>query len=141
MSQIDEEAPLVKNRRFGTRRQPRTPTEVTCKTARGSANLAKALLDVSRSGARLLIRSKLAKGAVVKIGLPWPDQAPHDILGATVAWVVAVIDGGFCVGVQFHRLLSEEDLRLVVGGHEPVPPPPRAPLRTRSASPSAPPAG
>jgi hypothetical protein len=118
MSQNEEPSATAKNRRFGVRRKPRPLARVSCTTAQARANLALALLDVSRSGARLLIRSELAKGLEVAIGLPWPGKPRQDALRATVVWCVAAAIGGYCVGVQFHRLLSEEDLRLVVENTE-----------------------
>ncbi len=134
MSQNEEQSPAVKNRRFIPRRKPRGPARVTCTTAPGRANLAQTLLDVSRSGARLLIRSELARGVEVAVGLPWPGRARHDTLQATVAWCLAVARGGFCVGVQFHRLLSEETLRSVLSSAEAAPPSSQASLPTPTAN-------
>jgi hypothetical protein len=118
MSQHEEPPPPVKNRRFGPRRKPRGPAWVTCTTSLGKANLARTLLDVSRSGARLLLRSQLAPGAHVAVGLPWPGRARQDTLAATVAWCLPIATGGFCVGVQFHRLLSDALLEQVVTNPE-----------------------
>jgi PilZ domain len=138
MSQTEKPSGTPGNRRFGVRRKPRGLGKVPGSVRAGNVQLAHQLLDVSRSGARLLVRSELQKGAVVYVALPWPSKAQQDAVAATVAWCVATANDGFCVGVQFHRLLSEEELSLVLGPTESAilpPTNPSAPHRNQPAPP------
>jgi len=138
MSQTSKSTNTPGNRRCGPRRKPRGLGRVPCTVRVGNVQLAQALLDVSRSGARLLVRSELEKGTVVQIALPWPTKAQQPAETATVAWCVAAANGAFCVGVQFQRVLSEEELGQVVGAPESSPQLPTVPsihLHNRPAPP------
>jgi len=99
---------IRKNRRANPRRFPKSSTRATCR--RGylglRPNIAFSLLDVSETGARLLVKESLAKGEEVELGLLAPGCVREFSLPGEVVWCVATAAGAHCIGVQFQKRLS-----------------------------------
>jgi hypothetical protein len=69
-------------------------------TAILSPNLVRSLLDLSKSGARLLVAVPLEEGQEVALVLQEPSQPQPLTIPAVVVWSAAGEDG-CCVGVFF----------------------------------------
>lgn len=115
------ERTVKKNRRANPRRAPKGSTRVTCR--RGSLglgpDLALSLLDVSETGARLLVKEPLAIGQEVELGLLAPGCVREYLLPGVVVWAIETAAGGHCVGFQFQKRLSYsalQDLGRLPGG-------------------------
>jgi hypothetical protein len=75
--------------------------------------VALALLDLSESGARLVIREALTLGQRVYLVLEGPAGGRPVRRQGTVAWSVPAADGTHCVGVKLLRRLGTEELRCL----------------------------
>src|SRR5205085_2563167 len=78
----------ARNRREEPRGEPRGRVEVTCRAGRSGQgpDLAMALLDVSTSGARLMVRNALPLGQVAEVCL-YPESRSGGLrLTARVVW-------------------------------------------------------
>jgi hypothetical protein len=74
-------------------------------------NLAVATLDLSETGARLVVEAPLAPGEAVELLLSSPGVArPFRRLGKVV-WSVLLEDGSRAIGVAFEKILAYADLR------------------------------
>jgi hypothetical protein len=97
--------------RSSRRKPPKGTTKV--RAYRGAlglgANLAVALLDVSETGARLLLKADLPKDAEIEVHLDNIVHRPVKAL-ANVVWSVATADGKYCVGARFQKLFPYPDL-------------------------------
>jgi hypothetical protein len=95
---------------------PHVRSKVTCYTGPCGLgmNVARALLDVSQTGARLLVTQELTAGREVEVGLLGAGQTRRTIRAAHVVWCVATAEGGFCVGLRFQKPLAEADLQLLL---------------------------
>ena len=99
------------DRRREHRWEPRGGVEVVCKVGDSGQgpDVALALLDVSASGARLLVRDAPALGEAVEVclyttsGPGWFRQA------ARVVWSVAARGGHYFAGVRFEAALASEE--------------------------------
>jgi PilZ domain len=102
----------VKNRRHSLRRQPKVRVKMICR--KGShdfgANIAVALLDVSESGARLVVREELPAQQEVSISLEGPNHRRPVVRQGKVVWSVPAAESGHCVGVNFEKYLDYKDL-------------------------------
>ena len=103
--------PKALNRRKSMRRKPRGYVKVECRAgAYGlGPNLATAVLDVSDTGIRLIVKKALkfpgdAEITITGYGL----QKPIKRL-AHVCWQVTLEDGQFCVGAEFEKRLVYRD--------------------------------
>jgi hypothetical protein len=99
------------NRRKSQRRRPRTSVKIECrKGAYGlGPNLASGALDVSDTGARLIITQAVdAKGEVEIIISAYGMSKPIKRM-AVVRWQVALADGGFCIGAEFQKRIDYRD--------------------------------
>ena len=100
------------NRRLSRRRPAKGRVKVACR--RGAldigSNLALSLLDVSETGARLMVKQALEPGREVSIGLEGQSSIRPIPRVAVVAWCVAAADGAFCTGVIFQKRLAYRDL-------------------------------
>jgi hypothetical protein len=99
------------NRRATPRRKPRSYVKLECR--KGSLglgpNVALTLLDVSETGARLIIRQEITLQMEVEVTL-----AGHGIRSslkrlANVRWQVKLDDGNFCIGVEFQKRIGYMD--------------------------------
>lgn len=97
-----------RNRRLDRRRPPRGRIRVICQ--RGSMelgrNLGLSVLDLSETGARLLLSESCPAGQEVSITLEsMACVRPVKRVGK-VAWCLATQDGTFAAGVQFEKRLE-----------------------------------
>lgn len=108
--------PGLHNRRRESRRIPRKSAQILC--LKGSlglgANLALALLDLSPTGVRLVVKSALEKGQEIEVALTLPGIAWSRRKLACVAWAQRQDDGTYCVGAEFLSRLSYADFQLLV---------------------------
>jgi hypothetical protein len=73
------------------------------------SNIATAILDVSETGARLLLKEQLRNGQEFEVNFETMGSHPIRTV-AVVVWTVAAADGRFVTGVQFHKALRYADL-------------------------------
>ena len=108
---MTEPASAARNRRLSRRRPPKGRVKITCR--RGALdlgpNLALSLLDVSVTGARLIVKQTLEPGREVSIGLEGQSSIRPIPRVAVVTWCVPAADGTFCAGVHFQKRLSYRD--------------------------------
>jgi hypothetical protein len=106
------ETRVAANRRAGRRLPPRARVKVTCR--KGSLdlgpNLAVTLLDISQSGARLVVRGELAVRQEVFLTLEGAASGRQARRLAEVVWCVPVADGASCVGLRLQKPLPYADL-------------------------------
>jgi hypothetical protein len=74
-------------------------------------NVATGLLDVSETGARLLVKTGLTPGRGVELGLLGVGHLRPVVRACRVVWCVAAADGSFCVGLSFEKPLPYADLQ------------------------------
>jgi len=98
-------------RRHAPRRAPQGGIKVFCRDAGGiaSTDLALSFLDVSETGARLLIRSPLDAGQESEIVLLGQYRLRPTRVQAEVVWTGRTAEGAWCVGVQFRRRLTHAE--------------------------------
>ena len=99
------------NRRRSLRRKPRRSVKVECrKGAFGlGPNLASATLDVSDTGARLIVTQAMESPSEVEIIITsYGINKPIKRL-ALVRWQVKLEDGRFCIGAEFQKRLEYRD--------------------------------
>ena len=75
-------------------------------------DLVRSLLDLSRSGARLLVAVPLEEGQEVALALQEPSQPQPLTIPAVVVWSAAGEGGGW-VGVFFWRWLHHTQFRAL----------------------------
>src|SRR5262245_13502349 len=105
----------TRNRRVHLRRCPKRTTKATCRlgTLGLGPTLVLALLDVSETGVRLLLREPVDPNKEVTVTLEAAHHRRPVQLTGHVAWCVAAAEVGHCVGVQFEkRLPYAECLKL-----------------------------
>ena len=97
-----------RNRRVSPRRSPKGATRVSCR--RGclglGPNIAVTLLDVSETGARLIVKGALIPGQEIELGLLAPGCVREYSVPGEVVWSVETASGAHCIGVQFEKRLS-----------------------------------
>ena len=95
------------NRRRAPRRKPKKSSRVFCHSGRYGLgpNIAVALLDVSETGVRLILRVPLAVGDEVEIGLDGIGERRPSKAAAQVVWCMPLADGNYCVGARFEKPL------------------------------------
>jgi hypothetical protein len=106
----------TKNRRAARRFPPRGKVKVTCH--RGSsdlgASLAIGLLDVSESGARLLVRTALERDQEVSLTLEGMGHLRPLKITGRIVWCLPTATGQFCVGTRFDKFLPYRELTKIV---------------------------
>ena len=100
------------NRRGSRRRPPKGSTKIRC--YRGpmglGANVAVSALDVSESGAALVVKAAFKPGEQLEVYLEGLiHRRPIKKMGAVV-WCVPASDGNYVVGVHFQGVLHYADL-------------------------------
>jgi hypothetical protein len=108
---MSEPEPPSRNRRRTLRRKATRRARVACHAGPFGfgPNLALSLLDVSESGACVLLSAPLEPGKEVEVHLTGPGQVRGLRVAATVTWCRAA-DGGHCAGLEFHRSLRYADM-------------------------------
>jgi hypothetical protein len=99
------------NRRRSQRRRPRNSAKIECrKGAFGlGPNVATAALDVSDSGARLIVKETMDLACEVEIiinayGIRKPIRRV-----ALVRWQLELAEGGYCIGAEFQKRIDYRD--------------------------------
>src|SRR5260370_9951102 len=114
---MNESQQLVRNRRLSLRRRPKVRINVTCR--KGSmdlgANLAVALLDVSESGASLLVKEAMPVNQEASVSLESPNHTRPLLRVGTVMWSLPTAGGGHCAGINFQKYLPYKDLHFLAG--------------------------
>jgi hypothetical protein len=102
----------TRNRRLAHRRRPKIRIKVTCRKGGLDlgANLAVALLDVSESGARILVKEAMPINQEASVSLESPSHTRPVFRLGNVIWSVPAAEGGHCVGINFHKYLTYKDL-------------------------------
>ena len=108
MSEVKQGA----NRRSSRRRPPKGSTKVRC--YRGpmglGSNVAVSALDVSESGAALVVKTAFQPGEELEVNLEGVVHRRPIKKMAVVVWCVPTSDGRFALGVRFQGALSYADL-------------------------------
>jgi hypothetical protein len=109
---MSQPASAVRNRRLNRRQVPKGSMKATCH--RGpfglGPNIAVAVLDISESGAQLVVKEPLKPGQAVEVGVVGLGRLRPIKLPAVVVWCAAGADGNHLVGTRFERALSHADL-------------------------------
>jgi hypothetical protein len=94
-------------RRNSCRRQPKQTAKITCRagTLGLGPNIAVGFLDVSESGIQLIVKTALAPGGEVEIGLQPLGSNKPTALPARVMWSLPLADGNHCIGARFEKRL------------------------------------
>jgi hypothetical protein len=106
--------PPVSNRRLSPRRRPKRGTRATghLGTLTTGPNIVRSLLDLSKSGARLLVAVPLQEGQELALVLQESSQTQPLTIPAVVVWSAAGEDG-CCVGVFFWEWLQYTEFRAL----------------------------
>ena len=106
--------PLVSNCRLSPRRPPKRGLRATghLGTLTTGPNIVRSLLDLSKSGARLLVTVPLQEGQEVALAFQESSQTQPLTIPAVVVWS-AVGEGGCCVGVFFWEWLRYTEFRAL----------------------------
>ena len=106
----DANSPSQPDRREAPRCGTGIRVDVACRAGAPGQGLyiALALLDVSASGARLLVDGAVTVGQVLEVCLYPAAPALGVTRAARVAWVAEAPGGFSCVGVQFETPLDPE---------------------------------
>jgi hypothetical protein len=102
------------NRRPSPRKSPRSDCKAECrKGAMGlGPNIAVSVLDVSQSGARLILKAPLKKGDEAEVILGSGSNKPVK-RQSVVVWALAMENGTHAIGFQFRKALSYAETQLV----------------------------
>lgn len=94
-----------KNRRSSRRLPPRGKGKATCRKGALDlgVNLAVGVLDLSETGARLLLKEGLPVGQEVSITLETPASGLRLLRLANIIWSIRTADGAIAVGVRFQK--------------------------------------
>ena len=99
------------NRRRSQRRRPRNSAKIECrKGAFGMGpNLATGALDISDTGARLIVRQPMELAAEVEIVInAYGINKPIKRM-AYIRWQLELAGGGYCIGAEFQKRLDYRD--------------------------------
>jgi hypothetical protein len=100
------------NRRLSRRQLPKGGTEVTC--LKGSlglgVSLALAVLDLSETGIRLVLKTPLEKKQEIEVSLTKPGSGRPFKVAADVMWSQPTAEG-YRIGARFRRRLSYAELQ------------------------------
>ncbi|MBI3823095.1 MAG: PilZ domain-containing protein [Planctomycetes bacterium] len=99
------------NRRKSLRRKPRGSVKVECRAGSYGLgkNLTSAVLDLSDTGARLILTEELEPASEVELIISsYGVSKPIKRLGV-VRWQVKLEDGRFCIGAELQKRLDYRD--------------------------------
>ncbi len=111
---MSESSVAARNRRLTLRRRAKVNVKVTCRNGGLDlgVNIGVAVLDVSESGVRLLLREAVALGQEVSVSLEAPQHRRPILRLANVVWALPA-EGGYCAGVNFQKWLPYKDIFLL----------------------------
>jgi hypothetical protein len=103
------------NRRHSLRRKPRGSVRVECRLGLLGLgrNLASTTLDISDSGARLIVTQALDFDREVEVVLTGYGMNKPIKRSAHTRWQVKLDDGRFCIGLEFQKRLDYRDLQTL----------------------------
>jgi PilZ domain len=103
------------NRRLDLRRRPKNAAKATCRkgTLDLGANIIVAILDISETGVRLVVKEHLASNQEVAVTLDSPSHQRALRVVGLVAWCVQTHDGNFCVGIRLNKRLPYADVERI----------------------------
>jgi hypothetical protein len=109
---MPEPLPSARNRRLDRRRMPRGRIQVAClKGTLGlGRNVARQLLDLSETGARLIVVSQLQFGQEVELTVQSRGHGRLIKRAAAVMWCAPIQDGEWQVGIRFQKRFEYADL-------------------------------
>ena len=104
------------NRRLSPRLKPRGYVKVECRNGSYGLgpNLATAILDVSDTGIRMIVKKALTLPGEVEVTIGGYGLVNPIKRRAQIRWQVTLEDGGFCVGVEFGKRLVYRDWQNLV---------------------------
>ncbi len=110
---LPENCPTKRNQRAAPRRIPKGSTKaIAYKNWLGvGSNIALAVLDVSESGIRLMLKDNMSVGQQFEVSLHGIGSKMVKMI-AEVVWSVKAADGTFIVGAKFQKPLTYSDLHL-----------------------------
>ena len=76
-------------------------------------NIASALLDLSETGLRVVLKEPIAVGQEVEINLESAATGRMTKTTVIVVWVIPSSEGGFVVGLHFQKPLGHGDLQAL----------------------------
>lgn len=105
----------LRNRRSTIRKSPRSSVRVECR--RGAygfgSNIAARLLDISQSGARILLKEMIDLGKEVELGFSAYGLSGRLKVCGNIVWVVPMEDGTCAVGIAFQKRLAYSDVLMI----------------------------
>jgi hypothetical protein len=102
------------NRRVSRRWQLRNDAKVECRKGLGMGpNLVLSSLDISETGARVLLREGLSLGQEVEVLLVGTGLGRPVKRLANVIWSVATDSGCHCTGLHFQKVLRFAEMQLL----------------------------
>lgn len=112
-----ERSTMRKNRRRSLRRTARRSGKAICYKGPHDMgpDLALSLVDVSETGALLMVKATLERDQEVTLILDSPCFRRPTKFSGTVAWCMPFKPGAYCLGVQFRTSLNYEDLNYLSG--------------------------
>lgn len=118
-----------KNRRAAPRRPVKPCARVICRKGALSLgpNVARAVIDLSETGACLVLEAELAPGQEVEVEIQAPILVRSLKTFAVVVWNRAAGDGTFLAGVHFHRPLPHAEIQYLAS-NRPLSPSANTPL-------------
>ena len=105
----------IRNRRRSIRHNTKRTTKVTChggKLGLGP-NIARQVLDISETGARLRVSAECEAKQEIKLHLNSLSSRKPLIAEGEVVWCVATADGDYCIGVQFRKPIPYRDMTMM----------------------------
>jgi hypothetical protein len=114
MDSITSKTDLVNRRNF-LRRLASSKIKVICRKGNldMGPNLAKAVLDISESGVRLVLKAPIEVGQYVSVSLEGVLHMRPIVCTGKVVWTAELAEGGYCVGVRLEKYLTYKDIRLL----------------------------
>jgi PilZ domain len=113
---MPESARSSRERRGGPRHKPRGRIRVSCHADPLGPNVARALVDLSEVGLRLLIKEPLVLGTHVALTIQRINHMVPVHCTGIVRWSLERDDGSCSVGVELHNRLDKESFARLTEG-------------------------
>jgi hypothetical protein len=104
---MPEQQTAPRNKRLTRRRAPKHSTRAVCYTnALGlGKSIAQSVLDVSETGARLVLKAELKVGKQVLLELEGVSRRTVKVL-AQLVWILPTSEKTFCAGFKFEKSID-----------------------------------
>jgi hypothetical protein len=113
---MPESGRSTRDRRRGSRRKPRGRIRVSCHADPLGPNVARALVDLSEVGLRLLIKEPLGLGTHVALTIQRINHMVPIHCTGTVRWLLERDNGSCSVGVELDKRLDKEAFARLTEG-------------------------